>query len=304
MWTWHLWVTNYNPETTNETYTSTGTKSVTYPDAATTNIFMNRNLGAMSATPGDPMTHGMMYQWGRKDPFIGKNNWVDDGVEPLIYDAEGKSFTISKIRADETPNKGNPSNLDYSIEKPTHFIFGFTQTPNNTNYDWYTTINARAAQNDELWAITDPLTFAITKQIYDPCPAGWRVPGSGALLGLVITTNDAYSFPYSPSARGRMGSAVPAGQRPADLINGYHATDNINYNLPTDPGASATVGYWPHNGYRDSFTCNFVTFSHGFYWSSTVNNSLAFDPCWNTTSIVLANSSGRSHGLTTRCVKE
>lgn len=32
---------------------------------------MDRNLGATSATPDEPGSFGLMYQWGRKDPFCG-----------------------------------------------------------------------------------------------------------------------------------------------------------------------------------------------------------------------------------------
>ena len=35
---------------------------------------MDRNLGATSATPGDVGALGLMYQWGRKDPFMGASS--------------------------------------------------------------------------------------------------------------------------------------------------------------------------------------------------------------------------------------
>ena len=35
---------------------------------------MDRNLGATSATPGDVGALGLLYQWGRKDPFMGSSS--------------------------------------------------------------------------------------------------------------------------------------------------------------------------------------------------------------------------------------
>ena len=35
---------------------------------------MDRNLGATSATPGNVGSLGLLYQWGRKDPFLGSSS--------------------------------------------------------------------------------------------------------------------------------------------------------------------------------------------------------------------------------------
>ena len=32
---------------------------------------MDRNLGATSSIPGSGCEYGLLYQWGRKDPFLG-----------------------------------------------------------------------------------------------------------------------------------------------------------------------------------------------------------------------------------------
>ncbi len=56
-WSWHIWMTD-KPE------------DQVYCNNAGT--MMDRNLGATSATPGDEEALGLFYQWGRKDPFVGK----------------------------------------------------------------------------------------------------------------------------------------------------------------------------------------------------------------------------------------
>lgn len=64
LWSWHIWVVDYEPETDYQTYYS-GAK------------MMDRNLGASKAMPelADYVSTwkpaaGTLYQWGRKDPII------------------------------------------------------------------------------------------------------------------------------------------------------------------------------------------------------------------------------------------
>ena len=59
LWSWHIWCAEEGFE-----------GQVYYNEAGT---MMDRNLGATSATPGDVGALGLMYQWGRKDPFMGSS---------------------------------------------------------------------------------------------------------------------------------------------------------------------------------------------------------------------------------------
>ena len=50
---------------------------------------MDRNLGALSAAADDPLSNGLFYQWGRKDPFMGSSD-LEIGIRmestlPLAY---------------------------------------------------------------------------------------------------------------------------------------------------------------------------------------------------------------------------
>lgn len=60
LWSWHIWCAEE------------GWKEQVYYNNAGT--MMDRNLGATSATPGEVGTIGLMYQWGRKDPFLGSSS--------------------------------------------------------------------------------------------------------------------------------------------------------------------------------------------------------------------------------------
>lgn len=61
LWSWHIWVADYNPDATAQTYKS-GV------------VMMDRNLGALNNEKGDVLSWGLFYQQGRKDPFVGCGN--------------------------------------------------------------------------------------------------------------------------------------------------------------------------------------------------------------------------------------
>ena len=139
LWSWHIWVCNgWDPVKTAHTY---------YNNAG---VVMDRNLGATSATPRDVEAFGLLYQWGRKDPFLGWNGVEQRGVVastlnwPAIVYSDAQTGTI-----------------DYSIANPTTFIATVED-----NFDWYYT-----GIHD-----TDNTRWQAEKTIYDPCPAGWKVP--------------------------------------------------------------------------------------------------------------------------------
>ena len=141
LWSWHIWVcSGYNPEDSAQTY---------YNNAGT---MMDRNLGATSAEPDNIGALGLLYQWGRKDPFLGG---CEDSYSSSLVDQTKTSSTIS------WPSAGYPTTIDYTIKNPTTFIRG----TENSNYDW---LNVK---DNSLWQSS--------KTIYDPCPPGWKVPEGG-----------------------------------------------------------------------------------------------------------------------------
>jgi uncharacterized protein (TIGR02145 family) len=69
---------------------------------------MDRNLGATSATPGEVGSLGLLYQWGRKDPFLGSS-----------------SVSQSKKAASTgTWNTSSKSVTENSLKNPTTFYTG------------------------------------------------------------------------------------------------------------------------------------------------------------------------------------
>ena len=138
LWSWHIWLTD-QPQ------------GQVYNNNAGT--MMDRNLGATSATPGDVGALGLLYQWGRKDPFLGSCSISSNTV------AMSTLTWPSAVSSNSTNGT-----IDYAVEHPTTFI-----TDNGSNYDWYYTGSSS----------TDNTRWQSSKTIYDPCPVGWRVPDGG-----------------------------------------------------------------------------------------------------------------------------
>jgi hypothetical protein len=152
-WSWHIWVTD---DPTLNAWTNTN--SPTY-------IFMDRNLGATE--PANSLAgRGLFYQWGRKDPFpggkagtaghaaLGKFYGMPDAGSPTdVY--------VTNRSADEA---GIAAGLLESVRKPTMFFTGL----------WFADFDWLPKNENVLWNVTVGETNK--KTVFDPCPAGWRVP--------------------------------------------------------------------------------------------------------------------------------
>ncbi len=128
LWSWHIWCSEE------------GWNDHVYANNAGT--MMDRNLGATSATPGNVGAFGLLYQWGRKDPFMGS------------CAKSGSTFTASTGSWKE----GVISNMDSAEENPMTFAHGWYGGSVSGN-GWHTSESA--------------------KGLHDPCPVGYRVPDGG-----------------------------------------------------------------------------------------------------------------------------
>ena len=89
LWSWHIWCTDMPVDQT-------------YVNSIGTFVVQDRNLGAIRADRGvdDEWTgaKGILYQWGRKDPFIFDNN----GAGRPVGDSDGDGMTIDESIMDPT----------------------------------------------------------------------------------------------------------------------------------------------------------------------------------------------------------
>ena len=156
LWSWHLWFTA-------DTFS---TVSINGYD------MLDRNLGAFSAKPEDGVaTFGLLYQWGRKDPFIGSAK-ADASVPAAVT---GTAFKVVSSSA-------TVSTLEYAAAHPTEYICSSGQ-------EWLT------VSDDALWDVD--------KTKYDPCPPGYCLPGKDWTSGMTSS-----SAPWTTGpANGRMYKA-------------------------------------------------------------------------------------------------
>lgn len=148
LWSWHIWVcSSYDPKSKAQEYSNGAGK------------MMDRNLGATSASAGDVCSLGLLYQWGRKDPFLSSG-----AVHFLSSDNQtaAESTIVWPDTVGSTPDQGT---IEYSVKHPTTFI-GL----NENSYDWIYSDSPDAA----------PDRWKRSKTMYDPCPRGWRVPDGGS----------------------------------------------------------------------------------------------------------------------------
>lgn len=212
LWSWHIWSTDYDPTytqapTANQfVYPVSGGHVHRYGGAHWINqhqgfyfdkYIMDRNLGALNI-----YDRGPVYQFGRKDPFKETNRHAN-GVET------------------KTPQISTKISMQESIHSPETFFTGTSNdwcTEGFSNYNW-----------------NSPEMGKAVKSIFDPCPAGWKLPtteawadfkyasisetdkGSRTVLeetrGLQWLQNDISGLRYWPANKERQDSPIfyPAG---------------------------------------------------------------------------------------------
>ena len=224
LWSWHIWFTDQPQE------------QVYYNGAGT---MMDRNLGATSATPGDVGALGLLYQWGRKDPFLGSSSIHYESM------AEAKSTITWPSAVSSDSSNGT---IEYATANPTTFI-----KYNSSNNDWYYT--GSSSTDNTRWTTSDK-----PKSIYDPCPSGWRVPDGGSngiwstALGSSSSFNDESLYSSTNKGMnfsGRFGSASTIWYPASGFRNSYDGSlSNVGshgFYWSASPGSYNAFSLYFHN---------------------------------------------------------
>ena len=140
LWSWLIWAIGEEP--TETTY-----------DGLT---IMDRNLAAIGT--GNVQCRGLMYEWGRKDPFPSPNNgsYAPNSFVP----SNGDVFKVIQTTNGET--------VAYTVENPT------------TYFGWW---SPAYWQTEEEFTLD--MWWSNAKTIYDPCPPGWKVPSKDEMAKVV-----------------------------------------------------------------------------------------------------------------------
>ena len=246
VWSWHIWVCEgYDPVATSQTYPG--------KNAA----MMDRNIGALEASATSPLSNGLFYQWGRKDPFPG-------AVESYVSSSTGGHFmvttkgsTISLVSSESVV-----ATVDYANAHPDKFI---TTTKNSG--DWL------AEPVSSLWAQT--------KTVYDPCPAGWKIPAA-----FVLDSNNQHVYVQ-------------------EAWSNLDDPSSANYGIYLNP----VRAWYPDNGYIGISGALLMVGQYACYWSNSVRSLTAYamEISLNSGRQEFNPSSGgkmRGEGHSVRCVKD
>ena len=251
VWSWHLWFTA-SSWTATYTYGSynfmtmplgfidssgSGTATPrTLPFTFTQDISSGKTTTVLVSQNGDAVTSGtaLFYQWGRKDPFRTSGHTVNTG-------------DVAQSTAIQNPNifyKG--SSYDWSQQKY------------NYGYDYWNVGNT-----------STNTSTAVTKSIYDPSPAGYKLPPCDAFSSLKMNTT---GFKWS--------------------TKGYSNTSNNDFwhalGLLTDNGGSLS-----YDG------------SNGYYWSaSPYNTNNGYYLYFNSDRVLPQDYNSRAFGVSVRPVSE
>lgn len=179
LWSFHIWCT----EQPKDCYYQNGY------------IVLDRNLGASSSENA-----GMLYQWGRKDPF-----WGNRGE--TIYDADGNN-QVQSWEKDVVNTSAATGTIVYATQHPTTFITATGEVipgqhlKNYNDYDWY----YAPERNNKLWQDS-------RKSVYDPCPEGYRVSNLASWMNNFTAGGDKYVEIEDVSTNDGLHWKVPIAQQ-------------------------------------------------------------------------------------------
>lgn len=235
LWSWHIWVTDHEPDNLGRAvtyYTYDWDQNGIYPEKPRIQGYavMSCNLGALAENQQgigsglhrypDEMTQafGMLYQWGRKDPFPPLRNIANEHQDyndehtDLHYDNSNQAEVHKTSATDENKlfhsviGSALTGAVRHAIANPTVFICGTNEANRNESYvqtksnyfnngDWCPV----GESDNKLWGGLEPASegmkaytinqnnnvhlydnYGTEKSIFDPCPTGWRV-ASGEL---------------------------------------------------------------------------------------------------------------------------
>ena len=291
LWSWHIWVTDYKP----------GTSGTTAPDKEITNHqgkkykIMSYNLGwcdgekktyaertvqirfkqkptagytpvvtkiitlKQKAAAIEELGNNTYYQWGRKDPFVGAI--LDDLTfrkNKTWYDANGN------VKTNQNPPSSNFSTGDDCIKSgitnPNTFCTNYSMDQKYVNL--WSANNNGYAHNDE----------PVVKTIYDPCPAGYKMPPGNAFTGFTTTgenTNTPSQFNVSGAFNN--GWKFHCGPNKTGDTVFFPATSWRHYNNAMIDLVGSNARYWSavpnsnHEGWSLEFTPERVNPLEGKY---------------------------------------
>lgn len=238
LWSWHLWITDYNPdeavgltpESGKYVYDVTGGAVHRYNNAYfnTGGIYegkfiMDRNLGEYADHNYIDQGRGVLfYQFGRKDPFPGSNQiWINEGGS-LVKKAWSTSEYAKSYSSTGTGNK----NVPYSVCNPLFFLC-------SGDGAWTIGDKYNPSIYDSAIRWQDPnVRDSSGKSLFDPCPPGWKIPEDGTWADF-STSNTVWSN------NGRLYYPNGSGDKSTGRI--YYAAYGRRSNIDSTMGGNGSL---------------------------------------------------------------
>ena len=249
VWSWHLWFTHddalnttacwnyqnkrydFSEESLGMKYTAWSGTSYTSPRSIKVKVRQTKGqispatrteaVLTITQNPGNTRQgYATFYQFGRKDALPSAGAIAEGNYS---FDSAGGGHSIG-----------------YAIQHPWN-MFRYAGAGTYTN-DWCN------ATYYNLWSMDNTVTGyndnAVVKTIYDPCPAGFKMPASNAFTG--FTTNGQNAGPMNTSG----------------------AWDN-GWNFYNKIGSPDATVWFPTSGYRTDFNgLLYLMDNYGFFWSA------------------------------------
>ena len=275
LWSWHLWITDYNPDvhmTPVEHRYIYGVKNGDihrYNNAAfttepTNNTFgfsdgfvMDRNLGADNVAQ-----YGCYYEYGRKDPFNGKAVFASyhNGTEWARYSAVNKANT----------GAAGEKNIRYTVNNPMTYITGDVWTAHDDDMGGNTNANVIFWRDNLFFNHTgDQDRLELKKSIYDPCPAGWKVltqPAASGLTPVNDSNRESETYTYFDH------TYYPEGYVNREATGGISFPMNgICWNGSGEPGSRGNIGYIWFNRIPSA---NSTVCAAWYFYSGVIQNQI------------------------------
>lgn len=295
LWSWHIWVTqgmkfkegNVMKDRILGGFNGTEKSEKNSEGQLDGALWLDRNLGAINngilvngSRKSDIYTYGLGYQWGRKDPFPGANKESVGAAgstnERQLYDASGKIAMTGNHGS--ISYEGSGTTVPNSIKTPLTYYY-------NGARNWL------ASEIDELWGVSqEGSTSHFGKSIFDPCPAGYRVPRNEG-MGWNSRDNHTHWGGEEANRAQDMGMNLIIMNVPLGFEWTYHS----NYK----------GGWYPVAGDRHEGGLSTSVGRVGFNWSSEGGtNSNGRHLYFLDRTIIPKSTQKRSLALPVRCVRE
>ena len=293
-WSWHIWATDYEMGT--DLVVTNGTHKIwpihlgwcpgpEYEARSQRLLLTEAGTGATVIVTVDQAAYKGLgnhpyYQWGRKDPQLPSDGTTN--TNKTWYNEMGTPSTVWDYRQLRTSTSQDAKEvIQACIQNPMTFSHGASTDAG------FNSLDKLDGRYSNLWAANCPLypnggtagyQSESTKTVYDPCPAGYKVPVGYAISPLITSIGT--------------WSTNPAGRY-------FDCTD--------ESGNPATV-FFPASGYRSARTGVLGEVgSEGDAWMvETKEERNGYNMVFQSTdaSIKLQDNAARSNGIPVRPEKE